>query len=219
MFNLKLAALLGISSCVVFTGVNAAHVPVLGTPGTPRCVDVHVPKLGTYHGIRMESVNLTEPVNAWLGIDYVKQPVGDLRFRLPQPLDEFTGNLDKKIIDATQYGLICPQNKVSGREGDWANWPMGEACLNLNIYRPAGVSMRRKLPVAFYIHAVSNPRSSGSWHDLSYKHGLTSRPTGWFQSWCWPHVQWCLIRRLGPDTRHDRDHQLSCWGPRVPTQY
>ena len=143
--------------------LNICAVPVLAEACTPcvsavsQYVDVAVPKLGTYHGIRMEDVELTQPVNAWLGIDYVKQPVGNLRLRLPQQLGEYTGELRKKIIDATQYGLICPQNKVSGREGDWANWPMGEACLNLNIYRPAGVSMKKKLPVALYIHGVSNP--------------------------------------------------------------
>jgi len=142
--------------CVVFAGVNAARVPISKTSDSPQCVDVAVPKVGIYHGIRMENVNLTQPVNAWLGIDYVKQPVGDLRFRLPQPLDKYKGKLEKNIINATQYGLICPQGKVSGREGDWANWPMGEACLNLNIYRPAGISMKKKLPVAFYIHAVRN---------------------------------------------------------------
>jgi len=158
ILNLKLVVLLQISSCMVFSGVNAAaYVPKSEAPRISRHVDVAVPKLGTYHGIRLESENLTQPVNAWLGIDYVKQPVGGLRFRKPQPLGECKGKLDKKIIDATQYGLICPQNKVSGGGFDWANWPMGEACLNLNIYRPAGVSMKKKLPVAFYMHAVSNP--------------------------------------------------------------
>ena len=113
-------------------------------------VDAQVPNLGTYHGVQLAE-NLTAPVLAWLGIEYVKQPVGDLRFRLPQKLDDYKGNLKGKVINATQYGLICPQ----GGERRW--FPKGEACLNLNIYRPAGVSLKKKLPVAFYIHGVSNP--------------------------------------------------------------
>ena len=111
-------------------------------------LDVWVPNLGTYHGVHVAD-NLTAPVDAWLGIDYVKQPIGDLRFRPPQKLDAYKEHPKDRVTNATQYGLICPQ------AGLGAFWPMGEGCLNLNIYRPAGVTLEKKLPVALYIHGVS----------------------------------------------------------------
>ena len=111
-------------------------------------VDAQVPNLGTYHGVHIEN-NFTAPVLAWLGVDYVKQPVGDLRFRRPQKLEVYKGHPKDNVINATQFGLACLQSPL-------AIWPTGEGCLNLNIYRPAGIPLEKKLPVAFYVHGVSD---------------------------------------------------------------
>ncbi|PSN38456.1 hypothetical protein C0J52_15620 [Blattella germanica] len=63
---------------------------------------------------------------AFLGVPYAKPPVGELRFRAPQPLDPWKG-----IYNATEDGESCPQHammtgKFSGQED----------CLFLNIYTP-----------------------------------------------------------------------------------
>jgi hypothetical protein len=43
-------------------------------------------------------------VDQFLGIPFAKPPIGDLRFRPPQPVEPYTGE-----YDAAQYGFSCPQ--------------------------------------------------------------------------------------------------------------
>ncbi|KAG5638889.1 hypothetical protein H0H81_008948 [Sphagnurus paluster] len=44
----------------------------------------------------------------FLGIPFAKPPVGDLRFRLPQPIPAYTTN-----FAASSFGLSCPQQAIS----------------------------------------------------------------------------------------------------------
>lgn len=62
---------------------------------------------GTYAGIHSESYNQ----DFFLGMPYAQQPVGDLRFTVPQPLNE-TWN---KIRDAKEYSDICVGYGVSSQ--------------------------------------------------------------------------------------------------------
>jgi para-nitrobenzyl esterase len=76
----------------------------------------------------------------FLGIPYAAPPVGDLRWRAPQPAARWHG-----VRDATKFGNHCPQNAT----------PFGvasttEDCLYLNVYTPPGGGLLR--PVMVYIH-------------------------------------------------------------------
>jgi len=69
----------------------------------------------------------TETMNKFLGIPYAAPPVGDLRWRPPQPPARWHG-----LRDATQFASHCPQPAT----------PFGlpsttEDCLYLNVYTPA----------------------------------------------------------------------------------
>lgn len=56
----------------------------------------------------------------FLGIPFAQPPLGELRFRWPQPINtSFDGTLD-----ATQYGYSCYQYKT--------NFSLSEDCLTLN---------------------------------------------------------------------------------------
>ncbi|KAM0717144.1 hypothetical protein Q7P37_006996 [Cladosporium fusiforme] len=77
---------------------------------------------GTYSGLHLPQWNQ----DAFVGIPFAQPPLGDLRFRHPQSLQEpFSG-----IRNATQQGYSCMQYR--------GNFNMSEDCLNLNIVRPAG---------------------------------------------------------------------------------
>lgn len=68
------------------------------------------------------------------GIPYGKAPVGDLRFRAPEPHKGWNG-----IRDANEHTVACPQNVPLSNNID-------EDCLSLNVYTP-NTSGRRAVMV------------------------------------------------------------------------
>lgn len=103
----------------------------------------------------------------YFGIPYAQPPVGELRWKEPQPLKPWEGVLDAgKFPDrAWQFTQEAPQ------EGQGINYarefysnpsfmpPMNEDCLYLNIWRPL---TGEKLPVAFWIHGGALINGFGS---------------------------------------------------------
>src|ERR1700733_3417573 len=73
-------------------------------------------------------------MHSFLGVPYARPPVGDLRWRAPQPLPAWAGTRD-----ALQFGPECMQG--AGR----APVPMSEDCLFLNVW-VAAPPAARKLP-------------------------------------------------------------------------
>jgi para-nitrobenzyl esterase len=90
-------------------------------------------------------------ISVWRGVHYAKPPVGALRFRDPQPLDNWTG-----IQKTTEYGAICPQMRRAMREVQ----PQNEDCLFLNVWSPAADGKKR--PVMFWVHGGGFLAGSGS---------------------------------------------------------
>lgn len=99
--------------------------------------------VGTTVGETLTKKPLSAPVNAWLGIDYATQPVGEGRFAHVDFPKEFSGTKN-----ATQYGYSCIQDPTA------LSFPQSEACLNFNVFRPQNVTLDQKLPVFIWIHGV-----------------------------------------------------------------
>jgi para-nitrobenzyl esterase len=108
-------------------------------------------------------------VKAWLGVPYAAPPVGDLRWKAPQPAAKWNGERD-----ATKYGAHCAQNRVYEDMVFQDDSPSGsEDCLFLNIYAPATATAKSKLPVMFWIHGggfsgggSNEPRHNGDFLPL-----------------------------------------------------
>ncbi|KAL8404357.1 hypothetical protein RB594_009270 [Gaeumannomyces avenae] len=109
--------------------------------------------LGGYGSFSGTVVNSTQtgrplpaPVDAWLGIDYSTQPVGDGRFRpvtWPAPFDG--------VKPAVRFGKSC----VQGPPGTIPAGEEDEACLSFNVFRTRGVPLGQKTPVLVWIHGGS----------------------------------------------------------------
>jgi len=80
-------------------------------------------------------------VRVYRGIPYAAPPVGDLRWKAPQPVEPWSG-----IRESTVFSNMCPQSKAS-----WVSGNIGEDCLTLNVFTPAKKT-DEKLPVMVWFH-------------------------------------------------------------------
>jgi para-nitrobenzyl esterase len=85
-------------------------------------------------------------VAVYRGIPFAAPPVGDLRWRAPQPPAKWSG-----VFKADKYAKLCmqPSNPMMGTGTDAP--PVSEDCLYLNVWSPA-TSSTEKLPVMVYIY-------------------------------------------------------------------
>ena len=106
-------------------------------------------------------------VNAFLGLPYAAPPVGDLRWKAPEPAAKWKGTRD-----ATKFGAHCAQGRVFD-DMIFQDAAPSEDCLFLNVYAPADATAKSKLPVMFWIHGggysgggSSEPRHNGDFLPL-----------------------------------------------------
>lgn len=95
-------------------------------------------------------------VTAWKGIRYAAAPVGDLRFRAPVPPER-----SSEVFDANSFGPACPQPVVPRMPLDLGA-PLGEDCLRLNVWAPAGTEPGAGKPVMVWLHGGAYVLGSGS---------------------------------------------------------
>lgn len=93
---------------------------------------------GTFVGL------LDDGVKIWRGIPYAKQPVGDLRFRVPQAPEP-----SDSVYEAYHFMKSCMQPKSPGEPA--SRYEQGEECLGLNVWS-AMESEATDKPVFVFIH-------------------------------------------------------------------
>ncbi len=134
MRNVSSSGLRTVAAAAVALAASAA-------PGAPRR-----PVVATADGPVRGA--LSDAIDRYLGIPYAAAPVGNLRWRPPQPHERWTG-----VRDASAYGNHCPQ--VSSPFGLAST---SEDCLFLNVFTPArgadreGEDEDELLPVMVWIH-------------------------------------------------------------------
>lgn len=99
---------------------------------------------GTVDGVRVGSTY------AYRGIPFAQPPVGELRWKPPQPAACWSGA--KRSVS---YGFSCVQRDSSGSVVG------SEDCLTLNVWTPANPSAQR-LPVLVFVHGGSNVTGAAS---------------------------------------------------------
>ncbi|ANH80137.1 carboxylesterase [Niabella ginsenosidivorans] len=135
-----------LSFLILTAALSAQQPPVLTTV-----------KNGTLEGYRDAKTGL----NIFLGVPFAQPPTGDLRWKAPQPLHNWTGTRSAK-----KFGPRPVQTNVFG-DMIYRSDSMSEDCLYLNIWAPYNKGSR--LPVLVYFYGggfvageSSEPRYDGA---------------------------------------------------------
>ncbi|MFF2325490.1 MULTISPECIES: carboxylesterase/lipase family protein [unclassified Streptomyces] len=114
----------------------------------PTPISETSPQVSTVHGVVRGT--LEQGVAVFRGIPYAAAPVGEHRFRAPQPPESWEG-----VRDAVSFGPTAPKRPYSPPLDRLLPDPdvPGDDCLNLNVWTP--FPARTGLPVLVWIHGGS----------------------------------------------------------------
>ena len=114
--------------------------------------------------VRVDSGDLQgvvdDGVASFKGIPFAAPPVGDLRWRPPQPAAPWTG-----VRQAAEFGADCMQGRFGpppGARRACRRRVPSEDCLFLNVWRPASAAPGAKLPVMVWIYGGGFMGGSGA---------------------------------------------------------
>ncbi len=119
-------------------------------------------------------------VAAFLGVPFAEPPVGDLRWRAPQPLSSKVAERD-----VTEFEAACIQSmrildwyrsmavQLGGSADYYEDLAISEDCLYLNVWTPT-LEDDAKLPVMVWVHGGSN-KSGWSYEPNYYGHKLAQK--------------------------------------------
>jgi para-nitrobenzyl esterase len=160
-------------AAIVFFALSLCWLPVEGAVAEPG------PVLAVEGGQIQGSFEEDGRIAVFNGIPFAAPPVGELRWKPPQPVVSWEG-----VRDATQFGSICPQSPAGERDfagrlidGQGMGWlrktvfklavgltaaeTESEDCLYLNV-RTANLGGSGRQPVMVWIHGGGHQTGSGS---------------------------------------------------------
>jgi para-nitrobenzyl esterase len=113
-------------------------------------------RVKTSNGILESTSAPKDGVRNFKGIPFAQPPVGDLRWREPRPVKNWTG-----ARNADQFGPRCMQRTAPGADYWFRSNGMSEDCLYLNVWTSAK-SGNERLPVLVYIFGGGFQNGDGS---------------------------------------------------------
>jgi para-nitrobenzyl esterase len=113
-------------------------------------------RVKTANGLVEATVQAGSGVRSFKGIPFAQPPVGDLRWREPQPVKNWKG-----VRKADQFGPRCMQRTSPTADYWFRSDGMSEDCLYLNVWTPAK-SGKERLPVLVYVFGGGFQNGDGS---------------------------------------------------------
>lgn len=113
-------------------------------------------RVKTANGVLESTSAPQNGVRSFKGIPFGQPPVGDLRWRPPQPVKNWKG-----VRKADEFGPRCMQRIGPGGDYWFRSNGMSEDCLYLNVWTSAK-SSKEKLPVLFYVFGGGFQNGDGS---------------------------------------------------------
>jgi len=148
-----LVLMLTVSVTVSCNGVEGQQEEEEEEEQSTEIVDPIMTDAGLVSGTVVGDVG--EEVRVYKGIPFAAPPVGDLRWKPPQPVEPWDG-----VLDCTEFAPIAPQITSSEVE-------QSEDCLYLNVYTPA-TNTTDLLPVFVSIHGGAMVIGSSRSPDMTY---------------------------------------------------
>jgi para-nitrobenzyl esterase len=142
----QLMILISIAFVIVQAVSCRSKAPEVNALGDPIKIDT-----GYISGTVIGDVG--KEVRIYRGIPYAAPPVGDLRWKPPQPAAPWPG-----IRECTAFGKSSPQSTMPF---DLSDMPPSEDCLYLNVLTPAKI-VSANLPVMVWLHGGGYATGSGS---------------------------------------------------------
>lgn len=150
---LRLVLSTTLAACVA----TAAQAQFGGPPAPPGPLTEAVTDKGTVRGYP----GIERGVTAFVGIPFGAPPLGDLRWKVPQPVEPWEG-----VLEAKHFKPACVQSsglpRYKNPAVDEQQSPvMSEDCLYLNVWTPAKAT-DEKLPVMLWLYGGAYTDGGGN---------------------------------------------------------
>lgn len=126
------------------SGLIAALMLTMAAPASAQEPVVANTSLGALEGLSGDGARV------FRGIPFARPPIGELRFRPPEPATAWSG-----VRDAGAFGPACMQPRTAFADYE----AISEDCLYLNVWAPEDA---REAPVMVWIHGGSLSMGAGS---------------------------------------------------------
>ncbi len=152
-------AVAGLAAVALIAGCTDSPTDSPDAAGSGRSDNAFEDPVRIDSGLVSGTTTNSPQVRAYRGLPFAAPPVGDLRWRAPQPVEPWDG-----VRVADQFGNVCIQPPGEGRLNIAAmegSPPLDEDCLYLNVWTPA-TTTDDALPVMVYFFGGAFTEGGGS---------------------------------------------------------